>query len=550
MAVRTLTDLEKKQAAASGVSETDLTAELGRYSGLNVDAAIGNLLSRKPSAPSAPITPIQTQEQVPGVGTVTRIPKTITQPVVAPVENTAGMMARAGVTPPPPPTGATLISGPSGLQGLTEAQIWREPGTNRIFRLPTATPTPSQVTTPTPTAPTAPAGGAAGKQFYRIGSDIFEAGTNRKLGPTEWNNDWTGRATEVAAPSNAPDKPTPEFGGNLITKDANYADQLINIFQGYSAKMDELEKKMAAGYMPSEEEKALQAEFQRAKEGLRQFDLDTLKRVEGMSGQGRGFTLATVARMQDKERRMAALDRLGLAQELEAYAERLSTAQDQRKTAMDYAKGLFDVSAKRLDIALGISKEINNISRQQRDDARAFILDTIEFANGMAFEDLSPAAQQAITKQVANSPLTLDMVKMALKTAKEKPDRDFVQRLALEYPDAGILLTDTPAIAQAKIKKSPMYIKGLRTGASGGGKSKSQTFLEGAGDTLNSSRGVDGFVNTATYGQKYQEYLMQGGKPADFFNIFPPEQYLNPQDATAQFYRDKADNSGLGDLAR
>jgi len=34
------------------------------------------------------------------------------------------------------PTGATLISGPSGLQGLTESQIWREPNSANIYKLP------------------------------------------------------------------------------------------------------------------------------------------------------------------------------------------------------------------------------------------------------------------------------------------------------------------------------------------------------------------------------------------------------------------------------
>jgi hypothetical protein len=38
------------------------------------------------------------------------------------------------------------------------------------------------------------------KQFYRVGPDIFETGTNRKIGPTEWNSDWSGKAKETTAP--------------------------------------------------------------------------------------------------------------------------------------------------------------------------------------------------------------------------------------------------------------------------------------------------------------------------------------------------------------
>lgn len=45
-------------------------------------------------------------------------------------------------------------------------------------------------------------------QFYRIGGDIFEVGTGRKIGPTEWNSTWSGRATEVKAP---PDPNNPDM---------------------------------------------------------------------------------------------------------------------------------------------------------------------------------------------------------------------------------------------------------------------------------------------------------------------------------------------------
>ena len=48
-----------------------------------------------------------------------------------------------------------------------------------------------------------PAGLATDKQFYRIGQDIFEAGTDRKIGSTEWGESWSGQATEIQAPQKA-----------------------------------------------------------------------------------------------------------------------------------------------------------------------------------------------------------------------------------------------------------------------------------------------------------------------------------------------------------
>jgi len=51
---------------------------------------------------------------------------------------------------------------------------------------------------PAASAPAVPS--TSGLQFYRVGTDIYESGTNRKIGPTEWNRDWSGKAAEVAAP--------------------------------------------------------------------------------------------------------------------------------------------------------------------------------------------------------------------------------------------------------------------------------------------------------------------------------------------------------------
>lgn len=41
------------------------------------------------------------------------------------------------------------------------------------------------------------------QQFYRKGTDIYEAGTNRYIGATEWGRDWSGKATETTAPADS-----------------------------------------------------------------------------------------------------------------------------------------------------------------------------------------------------------------------------------------------------------------------------------------------------------------------------------------------------------
>ena len=53
----------------------------------------------------------------------------------APAVSQPGYTIQASGGPNGPPPGATYITSPAGLEGLTEDQIWREPGTGKIYRL-------------------------------------------------------------------------------------------------------------------------------------------------------------------------------------------------------------------------------------------------------------------------------------------------------------------------------------------------------------------------------------------------------------------------------
>lgn len=88
-----------------------------------------------------------------------------------------------------------------------------------------------------PTSTIAPKVGDS-KKFYRVGKDIFESGTGRYIGATEWNAEWSGKATEIPAPEGAkpaearPDaKDTPKEGSkavNVFTDPANQKDPIID----------------------------------------------------------------------------------------------------------------------------------------------------------------------------------------------------------------------------------------------------------------------------------------------------------------------------------
>lgn len=324
-----------------------------------------------------PETP-KTQE-IPGVGTLTVVPKTVVQSASAATvtpDATADASARANVPPLPaatPPNGATLIGGPSGLQGLNESQIWRDPSSNKIYRLPQVE---MAMEKPVVAKPEAPA---------------------------------------ITAPKQ-PEYASPAYQGAGDTERQKY----VTAYNAIDEQLKSLEAMVQQGYTPTQEELALANEYQKAKENLRAFDTATLQRTEVMEGTGRGRTVTNVQLAQDKERRMRALERLGFAQEAETLSERLTATQDQRKGLLDSAMAFFQVSSKRLDSALGLTKELASIDKQQRDDARAYLLDMVDWAQGLTWEELDADTQAKVTASVAESPLSLQMVKQALKVGKEK----------------------------------------------------------------------------------------------------------------------------------
>lgn len=128
--------------------------------------------------------------------------------------------ADAGVPGVPIPTGTTAPSIPfrDGLsdaqkQSITDLVASRPPHqwtdndkANWAFATSSA-PVPTTVETGAASVPsslettvTAP---SRDRQFYRVGGDIYDASTGRQLGPTEWERDWSGKATEVQAPEEA-----------------------------------------------------------------------------------------------------------------------------------------------------------------------------------------------------------------------------------------------------------------------------------------------------------------------------------------------------------
>ena len=68
-------------------------------------------------------------------------------------------------------------------------------------------------------------------------------------------------------------------------------------------------------------------------------------------------------------------------------------------------------------------------------------------------------------------------------------------------------------------------------------------------ETLDQTRGDDGFVNTQTYNELYEAYqadFSNGGKL--FVEKFPPSEYLNPEDPTAKFFYSMEDEDDTASI--
>lgn len=109
---------------------------------------------------------------------------------------------------------------------------------------PTKALTPSQpVTTPSPQPNQ--------KQFYRSGQDIYEAGTNRYIGATEWGRDWSGKAAEVSAPKMPEVKPAESTLPSTITERPEIVqttDELRRDRQSVRKTAEELDKGISSTF--------------------------------------------------------------------------------------------------------------------------------------------------------------------------------------------------------------------------------------------------------------------------------------------------------------
>ena len=196
-----------------------------------------------------------------------------------------------------------------------------------------------------------------------------------------------------------------------------------NITEAYKTLTDSIsaiESRIQSAATPGAEEADLRVQLDAAKSKLAEFDVESLSAAEALHGQGRGASLGSINTQETLLNRTRALERLGFATEANTIATRLQTASDERSSLGDLAQTEYNLATKRLDIALGLQDELTKLSEKEQNNARQYLLDVVNFADGKSYTDLDKDTQAAITNAVANSPITLDMVRIALQSGADK----------------------------------------------------------------------------------------------------------------------------------
>ncbi len=204
---------------------------------------------------------------------------------------------------------------------------------------------------------------------------------------------------------------------------------VINSINTISSTLDKISKDILASKTATDEEKKLAQDLVSKKGAVDQFDTETLKRIEAYTGAGRGQTKDFVVLNQEKERKTRALERLGLSQDVTNITNQLQLKQDERKNLGEVADTQYQIAKSKTDLALGIFKEMERLDDKDQEESRTYLLDLVDFAKGKSFDQLDSVTQAQVIAAVADSPITLGMVKQALANGAkpEKIDTSIVE---------------------------------------------------------------------------------------------------------------------------
>lgn len=180
------------------------------------------------------------------------------------------------------------------------------------------------------------------------------------------------------------------------------------------AKQTALQQKYLTSQAPTEREISLQEELNRLNGTQRTVEEASYNEQIGLEGQGRGITLASIAGQAGKIRQNATKELRNVQLQRLASSEELSTLTGVRQNALESLKTQMGFEDTRFERLLGVEKDLQNMSKEQREQARNDLSSILEFSTGLTFDQMDEQSQAIITQLSAESNLPLSSIKQAL----------------------------------------------------------------------------------------------------------------------------------------
>ena len=165
---------------------------------------------------------------------------------------------------------------------------------------------------------------------------------------------------------------------------------------------------------PGEDEATAQRRLMDITQQERGLEHDYRRQIEGVEDRP-GISLAAMQRERAALSRQANRELADVAIQKLAASEELQALTGQRLTALDTLKARMGFEDTRLDKILGLEKEFRAMDAEARAESREFIALALEFSQGLTWDQIGAATQQEIRNNLANLPITEDMIKQALE---------------------------------------------------------------------------------------------------------------------------------------
>lgn len=137
--------------------------------------------------------------------------------------------------------------------------------------------------------------------------------------------------------------------------------------------------------------------------------------------------------------KQAAIKRLAASENLQALTGKRQTALDSIKTALGFTQN-------NLETALGLDKEFRSIAKEDRETSRQTLTSILDYAKGATFEELDTNTQQQIVNAVAETPMSLGLI----KTAMQRNQVAYLDEKRKNQKDSYLTLGENSSIFDAK----------------------------------------------------------------------------------------------------